>query len=139
MAVSAFSLSPAVNFETDNGGTLKMVGLTNDLTEYGVTNDGWAFFDDLYFNAYSEATLNVADHHTQTQVTHIGGKVAASFRLVSLVPNGKADIRVRGLTPNEWYRLEFGGVMAETDSGVAHGRTDGQGEIIFTAVSIPNE
>ena len=132
-------LNQGVEFSTSNGGTIKMVGNATGLFEYGVTEDGWAYYDDLRFNPYSATTLNLSNHQTQTSVIHSDGKVAASFRLISLVPNGKADIHVRGLAPGEWYRLEFGSVMAETEGGMAHGKTSESGDIQFNGVAIPNE
>ncbi|QRV15014.1 hypothetical protein JMJ58_19220 [Haloterrigena salifodinae] len=139
MSSDEFLLYPAVEFETSNGGTIEMVGTATNLTEFGVTDDGWAFYDDLYFNPYSEATLNVADRHTKARLVDTSGKVAASFRLVSLVPDGRADIEVRGLLPDQWYRLEFNSVLAETEDAVAHDKSSERGELIFKGVKLPNE
>lgn len=131
-------LGRQVEFETSNGGKLLMVGIADSLIRTGITEDGWAFYDDLHINPHNEAILNVSDRHTSGTLRHITGDVIIQFNLSSRVVNGKTDVYVEDLAPYEWYRLEFDTVLAKTDSGRAHGQASKNGELIFTNVHIPN-
>lgn len=132
-------LGQGATFSCENGGTITMIGTADSLGEFGLSSSGWAFYDDLYFNPYNDVTITLENHRTQTTLKHVSGDVVASFGMTSRVPNGKADIEVRGLAPNEWYRFEFGRVLAKTDGGRAHAQASRNGELIFSGVFIPNE
>lgn len=134
-----FPLGSGVEFETIGGGTITMIGRADHLRKTGVTSNGWAFYDDLYLNVHNDFSLNISDRQTAGMLRHITGDVIIQFHLTSRVPNGTADIEVRGLAPEEWYRLEFNTVLAKTDGGRAHGQASVNGELVFYGVHIPNE
>lgn len=132
------TLGNGVVFETSNGGSLQMLGIA-DLSEFGF-EDGAAYYDDVRFNPYADMTLNVADDHTVTAaVQHTTGDPVVTFGLTSREPNGTTDVRVEGLKPEAWYRLEFDGVLAATDSGRAHDQASSDGVLEFSGVVVPNE
>jgi hypothetical protein len=128
-----------VELETSNGGSLTLVRPTEELRHFGVDSSGWATVDDLRFNPHDELSFDLQDKETRTTISHVGGKVVASFGLISRVPNGRCDVEVLGLVPNEWYRLEFGEILARSDAGFAHSKTSENGEVMFPGVVILDE
>lgn len=128
-----------ITFESSNGGKLITIIESSSLREVGVLRSGWVKIDDLLFNPYDTISLNLSSSKTQTTLRHATGEIILSFRLISRKPNGKCDIEIVGLAPQEWYRLEFDTVLAQTDSGYAHAQSGNNGELMFTGVSIPNE
>lgn len=132
-------LSGPVVFETASGGSLRVIDRGDDFTTFGLTADGFAFWDDLAIDATVPMTLQVGDSYdAQAKVTHLTGDPVLRFDLTSRQPNGVADVRLTGLKPEAWYRLQFDGALAKTATGRAHGQTDATGVITFTGVTIPN-
>jgi hypothetical protein len=127
-----------ITFESSNGGKLITIIESSSLREVGVLRSGWVKIDDLLFNPYDTISLNLSSSKTQTTLRHATGEIILSFRLISRKPNGKCDIEIVGLAPQEWYRLEFDTVLAQTDSGYAHAQSGNNGELMFTGVSIPD-
>jgi len=127
-----------ITFESSNGGKLITIIESSSLREVGVLRSGWVKIDDLLFNPYDTISLNLSSSKTQTTLRHATGEIILSFRLISRKPNGKCDIEILGLAPQEWYRLEFDTVLAQTDSGYAHAQSGNNGELMFTGVSIPD-
>lgn len=116
-----------------------MVGDATDLNEFGIEN-GWAYYNDFYINAYSDMTFDISESYNVTgTVRHLTGDSIMSFSLSSRSPNGTADVRIEGLSGEAWYRLQFSGSLANTPSGQSHGETTKNGVIQFMEVSIPNE
>jgi hypothetical protein len=132
-------IGSGIRLNTSNGGSLTLLQATDEVRRFGIDKKGWAAVDDLRFNPYNELSFDLAGKKTQTTIAHIGGMVVASFGLISQVPNATCDIEVLGLAPNEWYRLEFGDNLAQSDSGFAHSRTGENGEFMIAGVVIPDE
>lgn len=126
-------------FRCGNGGNVRMVD-DSDLEVFGV-EDGWARWnDDFYLNAYSNLTLRVMGKYDITAtIVHQTGDPVLSFNLTSLQPSGKTDVKVKNLKPDASYRLLFDGVLAESSTGRAHGKTNLDGTLQFNEVVIPNE
>ncbi|AGC34301.1 hypothetical protein HCTV-15_gp32 [Haloarcula virus HCTV-15] len=132
-------LGANVEFECSNGGSIRMVGNATDLGEIG-TDEGWAFYDDLYINTNTALTLDLSGvNFVQALLETRDGATVMMFGIQSREPNGTADIRLTGLLPETWYRLQFDGALAETASGRSHGQSTPSGELQFNEVSIPNE
>lgn len=132
------TLGPNVTFACSNGGTVTMIDTAHHLTEFGL-DDGWAVYDDLYVNPTVPTTLNISDSYdVEATVTHLTGDPVIRFRLISRQPNGTADIKLTGLKPNGWYRLQFDGVLAKTASGRAHDQASSDGVLTFTDVHLPD-
>lgn len=127
-----------ITFESSNGGKLITIIESSSLREVGVLRSGWVKIDDLLFNPYDTISLNLSSSKTQTTLRHATGEIILSFRLISRKPNGKCDIEILGLAPQEWYRLEFNTILAKTDAGYAHAQSGDNGELMFTGVSIPD-
>lgn len=133
-------LSGPVQFDTTNGGSVTVISSGGKLDEVGVATDGFAFWNDLYVNSDVPASIQVGDgYDTRATVEHLTGDPVLTFNLVSQQPNGTADIRVEGLKPEAWYRLQFNGELAKTAAGRAHGPTGQNGAIQWNGVRIPNE
>lgn len=133
------SLGAGIRFDCSNGGTVQMIGTAADLHEVGLI-DGWAFYDDFYLNPYVDMTLDVSGSYgVSGMVEHLTGDSIMSFNLSSREPNGRADVRIEGLKPEGWYRLQFYGSLVQTAGGQSHGQTTDSGIIEFMEVSIPNE
>lgn len=135
------SIGDNVEFECSNGGVLQIIGDDGSTNYEKVGSDGsFAYYDDLYINSYNDMTVDVdGEYHTQGTVQHVTGEPVMWFNLISNEPNGKADFSLTGLQPGSWYRLEFGGVIAKTASGRAHGRANDFGRVDFTEVVVPND
>lgn len=126
-------------FECSNGGEIRILADAADLDEVGLI-DGTAFWSDLYINPYVKMTLDIAGRYgVEGNVKHVSGDTVMSFQLNSRSVNGTADIRMEGLKSNEFYRLEFDGILAETDGGRAHEKTGPDGTVQYNSVVIPNE
>lgn len=133
------ALGSGVVFYTGNGGTVRMIGTSQHLNEVRLENS-FAAFDDLHINPNVDVTLDISDGlDVNGTVKHVTGDPVMHFSLASRVPNGTADILLTGLQPEEWYRLQFDGVLAECSGGRAHGQTDTDGKIQFNSVVIPYE
>jgi hypothetical protein len=127
----------AVTFTTSNGGEVRMVGTGRGLDEVGWAG-GYAYYDDLYVDPSVPVTLDISEEYdTTATVQHITGDPVVRFRLISRQTNGTADIKLTGLQPDGWYRLQFNGVLAKTASGRAHGHASDGGELVFTNVELP--
>lgn len=127
-----------VTYTCSRGGTVRVIGAATELGQTGVTHAGFAFWNDLYINADVDCTINIGlGYSTTSIVEHKTGNPIIEFELTARSPNGLADIRVRGLKPNSWYRLQFNGVLAKTAGGRAHGKTDSSGVIEFSNVELP--
>lgn len=130
-----------VEFECSNGGVLTIIGDEGetDLSRFGVDGQ-FAYYDDLHIDAYNDMIVDVdAEYHVRGTVQHVTGDPVMRFNLISNQPRGKADFKITNLQPNAWYRLQFGGVLARTSSGRAHGKTNDLGRLDFTGVIIPND
>jgi hypothetical protein len=136
--MSQITLGTNIELESSNKGKLVTTRESTSLLEAGVLSSGWIIIDDLRFNPYNTISLDLSDSETQTTLRHITGRIVVSFSLISREPNGKCDIEIVGLSPREWYRLEFNTVLAQTDSGYAHAQSGDNGELMFTGVSIPD-
>lgn len=133
-------LSGPVQFDCTNGGSVTVISSGGKLDEVGVSADGFAFWNDLYVNAAVPASIQVGDaYDTHATVQHVTGDPVLTFNLVSQQPNGTADIRVEGLKPEAWYRLQFNGELAKTTAGRAHSPTGADGTIQWNGVNIPDE
>lgn len=132
------SIGSAINYSCTNGGTITIYVPFDTASHTGISTSGAAYYDDLHINAYDDMTLNLADHNPKASVQHLTGDVIVNFDLTSRVPNGRADIEVKNLKPDSWYRLTFDGVLASTDGGFAHGKSGPSGELVFAGVRIPN-
>ena len=135
-------VSDGIEFECSNGGILTIYGGDygdTDLDRFG--DDGtFAYYDDLHINAHNDMTVDVdGEYHAQGSVQHVTGDAVMRFDLVSNEPGGKADFKITGLQPDAWYRLRFSGVLALTDNGRAHGKTNDFGRLDFIGVIIPND
>ena len=135
----SITVNKNITFKSSNGGKLVTTTESNSLFEAGVLSSGWVTIDDLRFNPYNTISLDLSNSETQTTLRHVTGEVISSFRLISREPNGKCDIEIVGLSPREWYRLEFNTILAQTDSGYAHAQSGDNGELMFTGVSIPDD
>lgn len=131
------TLGTGVTFSSGNGGTITTIGDTHALREYGVTTDGWVYFDDLSFNATHDMSLDLRGKLTTAKITHDTGDEVFTFGLTSRVPNGRCDIRGVGLPAKQWYRLQFDGQLARTSAGYAHGTTGISDTIQFNGVHVP--
>lgn len=133
------NLGANVRFDCANGGCVTMVGNATGLSEVGVT-DGWAYWDDLHVNAQADLTLDVSGtHFVKARVETRQGATVMLFGITSREPNGRADIRVTGLQPETWYRIQFDGALAACDGGRTHAATGTVGELQFNNVVIPYE
>lgn len=130
-------LGSGVDFVCSNGGTVTMVGTARRLFAFGIDN-GYAYYDDLYVNAHDDVTLNVGTgYDVRGTVEHAAGETIMAFNLTSRTPGGRADIRLVGLSPHEWYRLRFDGIIAKTPAGTAHATADANGVLEFAETEIP--
>lgn len=134
------SFGDNLTFECSNGGLIKLIGYDGEtqLEDRGGA-DGFAYFDDLHLNAYNDMVLNVdGDYNVKATVQHLTGDAILDFELHSIEAGGTVDVKVTGLKPNSWYRLQFNGILAACDGGRAHGKTGDSGMIQFNGVEIPN-
>jgi hypothetical protein len=133
-------LSTGITFGTSNGGTVRTVGV-GEFTEFGLTDDGFAFYDDLAVNPSIPVTLTTTSprYNVEGTIEHLTGETVMRFRLLSRQPNGRADIRLSGLKSESWYRLQFDGVLAKTESGRAHAQSSPNGLVQFNGVHLPND
>ena len=131
-----------ITFECGNGGVIKTIGVGGDTeveSRFGIDGE-YSYFDDLHLNAYNDMVVNVdEDYHVEGTVQHLTGDAVMKFKLSSLEPNGKTDVRLTGLKPDSWYRLRFDGRLAACEGGRAHGKTNTHGLLTFKKVEIPNE
>jgi hypothetical protein len=135
------SLGRDVEFECSNGGVITVLSEDGevDLSRFG-SNDTFAYYDDLHLNAYNDMTINLDEpYDVQGSVKHVTGDAVMRFNLSSLEPNGTVDVKLSGLSPENWYRLRFGGNLAACEGGRAHGKTNEEGLLTFNKVEIPNE
>lgn len=130
-------LGTNVTFSCGKGGTITTVGSTTDLATFGVSDDGWAYFDDLQFNTAVDMSLNLSGVKTKATINHLPGDGVFAFDLTSGVLDGRCDVKAVGLPAGEWYRLQFDGVLARTVSGYAHGTTGEGNAIQFNGVHVP--
>lgn len=130
-------LGNGVTFTCGKGGELTLVADTVELGEYGVTDDGWVYFDDLHFNTAVDMSLNLSGSKTKATINHLTGDEVFTFDLTSRVPDGRCDVKATGLPAGEWYRLQFGGKLARTTSGYAHETTGHSNTIQFNGVNVP--
>lgn len=129
-----------VEFECGSGGSVSILSSASSLGEVGVNYDGFAYWDDLYIDTATPMSLFIGPgYNTKATVQHLTGDPILHFDIISQQPNGTADIEVRNLQPEAWYRLQFDGSLAKTASGRAHGQTDKYGIIQWKGVNIPDE
>lgn len=130
--------SSTVSFDTASGGTVHMLS-TAEVERIGIEN-GFAQYDDLGVDAHVDTSLDIGrdDSDVTGSVKHVAGDTVFEFHIVSQQPNGRADLRLHGLQPEAWFRLEFNGVLAATAAGRAHGQASLDGVLQFNGVKLPN-
>jgi hypothetical protein len=135
------TVTDEVEFECSNGGKITIISNDGETNLSRLGADGkFAYYEDLHLDAYSDMMINLDDpYHVEGSVKHVTGDAVMKFNLSSLEPNGKVDVKLSGLSPENWYRLRFGGNLAACEGGRAHGKTNEEGLLTFNKVEIPNE
>lgn len=131
-------LDGGVTFTTSNGGEVRMIDEALGLDEVGWKN-GYAYYDNLFIDPAVPITLDISsEYDVEATVKHVTGDPVMSFGVTSRQSNGTADIKLTGLKPDGWYRLQFNGVLAKTASGRAHDKASSDGVLKFAGVELPD-
>lgn len=138
-ASSASSTQTLQEFLCGNGGVVYVLAAYADLLDIEQNGD-WVKFGDIELNASADLTLSLDGQHNITgTVKHVTGDPVAWFSISPREPNATTDFRMKNLKADEFYRLQFDGVLAKADGGRAHDKTSQNGLLQFNGVTIPDE
>lgn len=135
-------INTGIKYNCNNGGSIRLIENSDEIQATGVDN-GFAFFNDVYINAYNKLSVNV-NGDMNAELQYEGGETVIKFNIRSRVNGGKADIQFKNLAEDKWYRLLFNGELAKMDNSSTHmksnfKKSDEKGTITFNGVMIPDE
>ena len=135
-------IDSGINFKCGKGGTIRMITSGEDIYQIGV-DQGYAFWGDVYVNSTNNMSMDLSTSETTARLEYEDETTVLEFKLVSRVPQGKADIEFRNLNPDAWYRLLFNGNLVEMFNGKTISKSvnsaDGNGVVRFREVTVPDE